>query len=86
MRLNNSDSRAKQPTTKRISPAWISTLANSNGCEIIMSDRPDDCNCLGSFHDLACWACYSEGFDAPNPDPDEDDDDQTQLIKPEGQA
>ncbi len=29
--------------------------------------RPDDCDCLPTFEDLPCFACYQAGYDAPNP-------------------
>jgi hypothetical protein len=29
--------------------------------------RPDGCDCLPTFEDLPCFACYQAGFEKPNP-------------------
>ena len=34
--------------------------------------RPADCDCLPTFDDLPCWACYRDGFRSPNPDVDDE--------------
>jgi hypothetical protein len=38
--------------------------------EIIDDDRPDECDCLPTFEDLPCFACYQAGFTTPNPSVD----------------
>lgn len=35
-------------------------------------DRPDECDCLPTFEDLPCFACYQVGFTTPNPSVDEE--------------
>jgi len=38
-----------------------------------VESRPDDCECIQAFHDLACWSCYREGFETVNPEAPEVD-------------
>ncbi|WP_160164236.1 hypothetical protein [Natrialba taiwanensis] len=49
------------------------TLQNFDGG---VEERPDECQCIRAFHDLACFACYRAGFDEPNPDAPEVSDDE----------
>jgi len=34
--------------------------------------RPDDCDCLPTFEDLPCFACYQAGFTTPTPSVDDE--------------
>jgi hypothetical protein len=34
--------------------------------------RPEDCDCLPTFDDLPCFACYQAGYSDPNPSVDDE--------------